>query len=332
MKITPREKRRHAEERESPFLAWGDFHTCSRFPHSTIPEEKWGTTCSLYSKLNECYLLSIELLQFCPPMILVLILNSYAFWRSNWYFHINFGKICEHFWQLLKLLKIASLTMEVKYVGTFLVILVKLVTSPLPPPKIVEFWAQWDETSLFDVTTLSGRGGGSWGMKRWTQSRSKNNIAVRSRVLCNNCLEGFFHCNGGSRGGAQGPPLFFTKLRPELPKKVWGTTPPPPPHVRIWMTRPPLYLKVWIRHCTVFQVLLTSIVAALSQHKTNCKRLSSVTQEKHARSSNKMWQANFLIQTPNQIKRQAWQYLNFRSGIVHMFLVLGWFGWVLSKG
>ena len=31
----------------SPFLAWGDFHTRSRFAHSTIPEEKWGTTCSL---------------------------------------------------------------------------------------------------------------------------------------------------------------------------------------------------------------------------------------------------------------------------------------------
>ena len=103
-----------------------------------------------------------------------------------------------------------------------------------------------------------------------------------------------------------------------------------PPHVRISMTGPPPYLKVWIWHCIVSQVLLTSIVATLSQHKT-CKRLSSVTQEKHARSSNKTWQVHFLIQTPNQIKRQACQYLNFRSGIVHMFLVLGWFGWVLSK-
>ena len=180
---------------------------------------------------------------------------------------------------------------------------------------------------------IVGAGGGSWGMKRWTQSRSKNNIAVRSRVLCNNCLEGFFHCSGGSRGGAQGPSLIFYQTEAWIAEKSVGDHPPPPPPcVRIWMTRPPPYLKVWIRHCTMFQVLLTSIVAALSQHKTNCKRLSSVTQEKHARSSNKMWQANFLIQTPNQIKRQAWQYLNFRSGIVHMFLVLGWFGWVLSKG
>ena len=45
MKITPREKRRH---RVSPFLAWGNFHARSRFARSTIPEEKWGTTRSLY--------------------------------------------------------------------------------------------------------------------------------------------------------------------------------------------------------------------------------------------------------------------------------------------
>ena len=28
----------------SPFLAWGEFHARSRFPRSTIPEEKLGTT------------------------------------------------------------------------------------------------------------------------------------------------------------------------------------------------------------------------------------------------------------------------------------------------
>ena len=33
--------------RHAPFLAWGDFHARSRFAHSTIPEEKWGTTRSL---------------------------------------------------------------------------------------------------------------------------------------------------------------------------------------------------------------------------------------------------------------------------------------------
>ena len=33
--------------RVSPFLPWGDFHACSRFARSTIPEEKWRTTRSL---------------------------------------------------------------------------------------------------------------------------------------------------------------------------------------------------------------------------------------------------------------------------------------------
>ena len=32
----------------SPFLGWGDFHACSCFARSTIPEEKWGTTCRLF--------------------------------------------------------------------------------------------------------------------------------------------------------------------------------------------------------------------------------------------------------------------------------------------
>ena len=35
--------------RASPFLAWGDFHARSCFARSTIPEEKWGTTRSLFS-------------------------------------------------------------------------------------------------------------------------------------------------------------------------------------------------------------------------------------------------------------------------------------------
>ena len=33
---------RHAAERVSPLLAWGDFHARSRFARSTISEEKWG--------------------------------------------------------------------------------------------------------------------------------------------------------------------------------------------------------------------------------------------------------------------------------------------------
>ena len=34
--------------RVSPFLAWSDFHARSRFARSTIPEEKCGTTGSLF--------------------------------------------------------------------------------------------------------------------------------------------------------------------------------------------------------------------------------------------------------------------------------------------
>ena len=34
VKITPREK--------GAILTWSDFHARSRFPRSTIPEEKWG--------------------------------------------------------------------------------------------------------------------------------------------------------------------------------------------------------------------------------------------------------------------------------------------------
>ena len=48
VKITPREKRRHAlSPPRLAFLPWGDFHARSRFARSTIPEEKWGTTRSL---------------------------------------------------------------------------------------------------------------------------------------------------------------------------------------------------------------------------------------------------------------------------------------------
>ena len=38
--------------RVSPFLACGDFHARSRFARCTIPEDKWGTTRSLPSKLK----------------------------------------------------------------------------------------------------------------------------------------------------------------------------------------------------------------------------------------------------------------------------------------
>ena len=49
----------------------------------------------------------------------------------------------------------------------------------------------------------------------------------------------------------EGPPYFWTKLRPEGLKKFWGGR-PLHPYLRVWMTAPPSppprYLKVWIRH------------------------------------------------------------------------------------
>ena len=43
----------------------------------------------------------------------------------------------------------------------------------------------------------------------------------------------------GSRGGARVPPYFYTKLRPEGPKKIFLSfmeTAPTPPFLRVWMT------------------------------------------------------------------------------------------------
>ena len=40
----------------SPVLAWGDFHARSRFARSTIPEEKWGTTRSLWCFKSDQFL------------------------------------------------------------------------------------------------------------------------------------------------------------------------------------------------------------------------------------------------------------------------------------
>ena len=36
------ERARKSPHARKAFLAWGDFHTRTRFARSTIPEEKWG--------------------------------------------------------------------------------------------------------------------------------------------------------------------------------------------------------------------------------------------------------------------------------------------------
>ena len=38
------------------FLEWDDFHTCSRFTRSTIPEGKWEATCSPLNAINNNFI------------------------------------------------------------------------------------------------------------------------------------------------------------------------------------------------------------------------------------------------------------------------------------
>ena len=69
-------------------------------------------------------------------------------------------------------------TMEVKSVGTFPVILLKLVTPPLPShPKQSWIWSKMGENE--------------WGDNGINPELNKK-LSIRSRVLRNNCLEGLF--------------------------------------------------------------------------------------------------------------------------------------------
>ena len=80
--------------------------------------------------------------------------------------------------------------MEVKSVGTFPVILLKLATPPLPPQTKLNLEQNgWNWVLFFGHNIARGRGGG--GTTRWTQSRTKN--VLRSRILRNYCLQGLFH-------------------------------------------------------------------------------------------------------------------------------------------
>ena len=82
--------------------------------------------------------------------------------------------------------------MEVKSVGAFPVILVKLET-PFPTTlNKVEFWAKWVEKSAFLAKTLPGGVGGG----RRDEPKADQKIVIRSRALCNNYLEWLFHKSG----------------------------------------------------------------------------------------------------------------------------------------
>ena len=78
--------------------------------------------------------------------------------------------------------------MEVKSVGTFPVILLKLVTPPLPTQTKLNLEQNGWKWVLFSATTLLGEVGGG----RRYKPKAEQNIVLRSRVLRNNCLEGLF--------------------------------------------------------------------------------------------------------------------------------------------
>ena len=77
--------------------------------------------------------------------------------------------------------------MDIKSVGTFLVILVKLGPPP-PTPNNVKLWAKWVEMSPFGVITLSG-GSGGW----MDKSKADQRILVKSRVLWKITWKSLFH-------------------------------------------------------------------------------------------------------------------------------------------
>ena len=88
-------------------------------------------------------------------------------------------------------------TMEVKSVGTFPLILLKLALAPPPPPpppshpKQSWIWSKMGENECFFCHNIA-RGGGGLGNDGMNPKPNKK-IVLRSRVLRNNCLEGLFH-------------------------------------------------------------------------------------------------------------------------------------------
>ena len=80
--------------------------------------------------------------------------------------------------------------MEVKSVGTFPVILLKLATPPLPPQTKLNLEQNGWNWVLFFATTLLGEGGGE---RRRDEPKAEQKIVLRSRILRNYCLEGLLH-------------------------------------------------------------------------------------------------------------------------------------------
>ena len=79
---------------------------------------------------------------------------------------------------------------------------------------------------------------------------------------------------GRSRARGTSPlPYFWTKLRPEGPKKLFLED-APPPYLRVWITDPPPYLKAWIWHCKYYYLLCLALRLTCKKLKNNCISLN----------------------------------------------------------
>ena len=83
-------------------------------------------------------------------------------------------------------------TMEVKSVGTFPLILLKLATPPLPPQTKLNLEQNGWNWVLFFAKTLLGEAGGG-GEDDGMNPKPNIKIVLRSRILRNYCLEGLLH-------------------------------------------------------------------------------------------------------------------------------------------
>ena len=83
-----------------------------------------------------------------------------------------------------------------------------------------------------------------------TQALSEN-WETKFHSQCRKFSDFLWQFSGGSSGGTwkPPPPYFYTKLTHEGLKKFFFGDRPHPPYLKVWMTMPHLYLKVWIRHC-----------------------------------------------------------------------------------
>ena len=117
--------------RETPFLAWGDFHAWSRFARSTIPEEKWGTTRSLGIKtmgINE----QNHVLHKPVPGSLVTLISVFCFFGG---IHLQQIPRLFGFFEFFLSSKICFYTLCFCFPTLIVHLTTKLLGHPPPPPK-----------------------------------------------------------------------------------------------------------------------------------------------------------------------------------------------------